>query len=149
MPGYSEKLTVKVSDSSTMSFFNRLANTFLFGSSFMYYNRYSKIVYEGDRLNVFGVLSYNRLLDSWEMTKPLAFIKSGYLGQYITSLTWEQVYSGFGFVIRGGLAFLCTLGLIWAGKRLLSRLRNTIINIYNERFRQQDEAHQIENAPPI
>ena len=33
----------------------RLANTFLMSGSYMLYNKYGKVVYEGDRIKLFGI----------------------------------------------------------------------------------------------
>jgi hypothetical protein len=37
----------------------KLANSFYMGGSLLFYNRYSRIVYEGDELNLFGIARYN------------------------------------------------------------------------------------------
>ena len=59
-----------------MNMITRLLNTF-YMSSFVFYNRYSEILYEGDSVDLFGVATYNRYSDAWEISKPLALLKSG------------------------------------------------------------------------
>lgn len=129
---------MKATNSEATGILNKLANTFWFTSTFMYYNKYSQIVYEGSKINLFGVTSYNPLSDSWELTKPLAFIKDGYIGEYIKQLKWDQISSGVGFVLRGALLFLCFSVSMWAGRRLLRRLRNRVMAIINQRFQIED-----------
>lgn len=149
LTGYSQQHTVQATNSQATGLLNRLANSFLFTSSFMYYNKYSQIVYEGSKVNLFGVAGYNPLSDSWEITNPLAFIKDGYVGEYIKQLKWDQVSSGLGFVIRGVILGLSLSIALWAGRRLLRRLRNRVMAIINERFQREDQDRQIDNAPPI
>ena len=45
-----------------------------FGSTLLIYTKYSQIVYEGDSLKLFGLVSYNSSADRWEMPDPIAFI---------------------------------------------------------------------------
>lgn len=74
----------------SLNFLARLANSVLIGgTSYMFYNRYSQIVYEGDSLNVFGLFTYNLYSDEWELSKPIGFIKDGSVKEFMTSLTWE------------------------------------------------------------
>ena len=54
----------------------KVINTF-FMSSFAFYYRYSEILYEGDSVKLFGVATYNTYNDEWEISKPLALLKSG------------------------------------------------------------------------
>ena len=58
------------------------------GSSMIFYNRYSRILYEGDNLNLFGVATYNTYADAWEISKPLAFMKDG-VDKFVSHLTYE------------------------------------------------------------
>jgi hypothetical protein len=58
------------------------------GGSLLFYNRYSRIIYEGDELNLFGIAKYNKIQDSWEITKPIALIKGG-VSKIISHLSWE------------------------------------------------------------
>ena len=90
MMGYNKKVTSNAagSDSKILNVMARIVNSFLI-SGYYFYNRYSEIVYEGDNVNVFGVMTYNSHTDSWDMTKPLAFIKPSYLGDYLSSLRWN------------------------------------------------------------
>lgn len=66
----------------------RIANSFYMGSSLIFYNRYSRIVYEGDQLNLFGIARYNQFQDAWEITKPIALMKGG-VSKIVTHLTKE------------------------------------------------------------
>lgn len=61
-------------DQSTTGFFSRLRNTLLIGCSYAFYNKYSKIIYEGDSLSVFGALTYNPNFDRWEIARPIALL---------------------------------------------------------------------------
>ena len=74
MEGYVEKKTINSGDRLYHDFLSRIMNTFLMGGSTVLYNKYSKIVFEGDNLNVFGVLSYNNISNVWEIINPLSFI---------------------------------------------------------------------------
>ena len=80
--GYAEEKTISSSDKSAVNFMTRLTNSFLMGTSYLFYNRYSRIVYEGDELNVFGVATYNSNTNAWEISKPLSFIKDSYVSDY-------------------------------------------------------------------
>ena len=69
---------MKTSDSGFLTFMARMVNVLSLGIGTSWiYSRYSQIVYEGDSLNIFGVLTYNGPSDQWEMTDPLAIIKEG------------------------------------------------------------------------
>ena len=128
--GYNEKLTYSTinHDTKGLSLLARLANSFILsGATYLYYNKYSSIVYEGDNLNVFGAMTYNSNSDSWELSNPLAYIKEGFLSDYKFDLLLNQLTTGMGFGLRFALAALCGLGLIWAGKRLFRRLQNRIM----------------------
>ena len=107
---FDEKKTVHSSgsQSQTLNFMTRLMNTF-FMSSFVFYNRYSEILYEGDSVKLFGVVTYNTYSDAWEISKPLALLKSG-VGEFINDLWWDRLSCYSGIFFRGVL----TLGFAWA-----------------------------------
>jgi hypothetical protein len=76
-------------DNAALNFITRVANSFFMGS-LVFYNKYSDILYEGDKIQVFGVATYNTFSDSWELSEPLALIKSG-VGKFIKDLWWEKL----------------------------------------------------------
>ena len=43
--------------------------------SYVQYTKYSEVVYEGDKLSVFGTFVFNPFANRWEIDNPLAFIK--------------------------------------------------------------------------
>jgi hypothetical protein len=66
----------------------KIANSFYMGSSLLFYNRYSRILYEGDEINLFGIAKYNQFQDAWEITKPIALMKGG-VSKIVSHLSWE------------------------------------------------------------
>ena len=149
--GFSSKRTMSTSDKhESLNFLARLANSVLIGgTSYMFYNRYSQIVYEGDSLNVFGLFTYNLYSDEWELSKPIGFIKDGSVKEFMTSLTWEQFYLSCGIAARSILVVGCVLGTFWAARRLFRRLRNSVLRMIRNRYREADQAQQIPDAPPF
>lgn len=122
---------------------------FLTAGQQVLYRRYSQIIYEGDKLEVFGLFNYCQASDQWMLTKPLCFAKGESIKDYISSLTWNQVSLGFGCFFRGALFFILATFAVWGIKRLLQRMRRTISRLLRERFRQEDAAQQIPDAPPF
>ena len=49
----------------------------LLGGSLGYLDKYSHVVYDGDRLTVYGTLSYNTASERWEMKNPIAILLQG------------------------------------------------------------------------
>lgn len=54
----------------------RLLNNsiFLFGGSYALANKSSNIVYDGEKVSLFGLIKYNKYADTWEMDEPLAIL---------------------------------------------------------------------------
>lgn len=131
--------TVKSSgtDSTTLNFMTRVANTLFMGSSLLFYNKYSRILYEGDKFDVFGIATYNPYSDYWEVSKPLAFMKEG-AGKFIWHLKKENFASGFGILFRGIFAYYLMKGAFWAVKSLVSRIHRRLVNVYRAAFNRQD-----------
>jgi hypothetical protein len=90
--------------------------------SYVLYNRYSTLVYEGDKLKIFGILAYNTIANRWEIENPLAFL-NGSKDEYISYLTWGMVSNVFGIVLRGTLALFSTIGFLICSVKLVNRLR--------------------------
>lgn len=96
----------------------------------MLYNRYSQIVYEGDSVNIFGVMTYNTLTDSWEITKSICYMKEFCLGDYLSSVTWDQVWTSLGLTVRGVVLGFCAYGFFKVGSALIRRARNRVMRQY-------------------
>jgi hypothetical protein len=77
---FEDKKTVHSSGTANVAFnlMTRIANSFsLMGGSFIFYNKYSEILYEGEHIKIYGVAEYNRFSDTWEFAKPIALMKAG------------------------------------------------------------------------
>jgi zona occludens toxin (predicted ATPase) len=100
----------------------RFFNTFFFGGSYALYHKYQEVIYEGDKLTLFGVLSYNKYADQWEFEKPLSFI-NGSKHDLIANMSWWRA----GKIVMMGLNCLvisaCVGGLLWSVYRLTKRYR--------------------------
>ena len=96
--GYDEKVTIDKSGETDNLMSKASSYLAAVGSGYAVYKRYSQIVYDGDDLNVFGYISYNKYTDSWELTKPLAFIKKGCEEAYTNTLGSEKMWEGVKFV---------------------------------------------------
>ena len=82
MGGFELELTKDPKERVPLDWFNRLLGTLFMGAgSYLLSTKYSEIVYEGDTLRLFGMLSFNPFCDRWEFENPLAFIK-GFIGHY-------------------------------------------------------------------
>jgi hypothetical protein len=145
---FDEKKTVHSSgsQSQTLNFMTRLMNTF-FMSSFVFYNRYSEILYEGDSVKLFGVVTYNTYSDAWEISKPLALLKSG-VGEFLNDLWWDRISCYSGIFFRG----LFTLGFAWAtlavSKYLLKNIHLGIRAFWRRALARQDEENRVPGEPP-
>jgi hypothetical protein len=73
--GFKEKKKLSDKRGDDFSFWDKLSNALYSGASFLFYYKFSKIVYEGDDLTVLGLASYNRLTDQWDLSKPFALLK--------------------------------------------------------------------------
>jgi len=64
---------------SNNGFLKRFGSLFLWllGGSLGYLDKYSHVVYDGDRLTVYGTLSYNTASERWEMKNPIAILLQG------------------------------------------------------------------------
>jgi hypothetical protein len=150
--GVPEALTMStIGSSQVMGFFGRLMNTLAIGgSSYLYYNRYSEIIYEGQTLNLFGIASYNGINDSWEISKLLALFKtSGLESDYLHGLIRDLLRTGFGLTFRSCLLGLFFSGFIWASRRLFRRLKATFLRVFKDRLQKADEQVAIADAPPV
>ena len=73
-------------------------NTFSLVSYYALYHKYSEIVYEGNELSIFGVLTFNNFTETWEFEKSLAFLntaKSDLIEMYQQEKIWNIVDSVF------------------------------------------------------
>ena len=71
---------------SNNGFLKRFGSLFLWllGGSLGYLDKYSHVVYDGDRLTVYGSLSYNTASERWEMKNPIAILLQGETNKEVT-----------------------------------------------------------------
>ena len=86
-------MSYKASEQTPTDWAARFLNSTLFalGGGYALFNKSSKVIYEGDSLTLFGVLSLNTHFDRWEITNPVMISGSKY--QYIHQLAWAKILS--------------------------------------------------------
>ena len=118
---------------AALNFFTRVVNTFWMTSSYIYYNKYSDILFEGDHVKIFGVVEYNRFSETWEFSKPLALLKQD-VADYINDLWWSKLSCGSGIFFRGIFAALFLWGTFAFGKGLLNSIRQGLRSLWRHGF---------------
>jgi hypothetical protein len=53
-------------------------NSLYYFGSLSLFTRYSRIVYDGEEVKIFGIAKYNKFYNIWEITKPIAIMKEGF-----------------------------------------------------------------------
>ena len=108
--------TEVASESSTESKgLNKFLNLIISFNSYIIYTKVSNIVYEGDKLKVFGTFNFNSNSNRWEIDETIAVIK-GEVSDFIHNLNTERVWNALSL---GKSAIFCGLfvaGSVWALK---------------------------------
>ena len=131
-----------------------------------YLEKYSHVFYDGDRLTVYGTLSYNTFSERWEMRNPIAILLQGETNKEDIdserrlldemSLLMNKadiagvIYYGIGCImICGGmfigLKLLVEYGpyFVWKGKRIASniyvKIKEKLVALY----------HRFAPGPPL
>jgi hypothetical protein len=133
---------------SNNGFLKRFGSLFLWllGGSLGYLDKYSHVVYDGDRLTVYGSLSYNTASERWEMKNPIAILLQGetfkeatdsermLLDELSSQITKAGdttiIYLGISFIMMyGGLVIALDL-LIKYGPYFQWKIKRMANNIY-------------------
>lgn len=104
-------------------------NTVSLVSYYALYHKYSEIIYEGNEVVVFGILSWNQFSESWEISKPLAFLNSA-KQDLIDIYQSEKIYSAVSIGFTGLLLTASVVGLLYFAKRIYRRNSNRVLNYY-------------------
>lgn len=88
--------------------------------SYLWYTKYSEIVYEGDIVKIFGTFIYNPFANRWEIDNPIAII-NGSVKDYIEHLTYEKIWNVLSIFKRVALIGGCAAGLGWSSYLLMKR----------------------------
>eukprot|EP00347_Sterkiella_histriomuscorum_P023472 403334513 len=138
----------KSEESLSSSGWNRFINSFLSMGSYLMYTKFSEIVYEGDKVKVFGTFIFNPFANRWEIENPIAFI-NGSVDGYVDHLQSEKIWNGFSIFGRAIVLAGCVAGLGWASYRLMGRFKKHLQKLARQRLEEQDRANRIRDAPPF
>jgi hypothetical protein len=91
-----------------------------------YLEKYSHVVYDGDRLTVYGTLSYNTFSERWEMRNPIAILLQGTNKEDIDSerrlldeMSLQMNKADITGVIYYGIGCIMICGGLFIGLKLL------------------------------
>ena len=85
------------------------------GGSFGYLNKYSEVIYDGDKLTVLGTLTYNKISDRFELKDPYCLIAPDYIGNDFLE---EIKSSSSSKRLAGLLIMLAGAGMIFVGLKI-------------------------------
>lgn len=79
------------------------------------YEKFSRVIYEGDTILIFGLLSFNVSNDTWEFENPIAIIKTAKLDFFLNLIKTKQSLVGFEstfftFAAAAAFGFTCYIG---------------------------------------
>jgi hypothetical protein len=65
---------------------SQISTFFYWFGSLSIFTRSSSILYEADEVSIFGIAKYNKFIDAWEISKPIAIMKES-VGKVISYLS--------------------------------------------------------------
>jgi hypothetical protein len=79
-------------------------------------------VYEGDKVSIFGALSYNTEADQWEIEKPIAILLRKSVEKLKNKLWWKKIGKSFKSFFLGALSLLALSSMFFFFTYLRARI---------------------------
>lgn len=124
------------------STWNRIINSFFSMGTYLFYTKYSEVIYQGDVVKVFGTFIYNPYANRWEIDNPIAFI-NGSVKDYIDHLRSEKIWNILSIFTRTSVIGVCVAGLGWSTYKLMGRYNKHLQKLNRLRLEEEDRAHRI------
>ena len=107
-----------------------------------------EVVYEGDRLTLFGTLTYDTNTDQASFDETLSMMASQSKDSITSKLNWDYIKDCSKLVGYAALGLLCGVSAYVCTKYMIRRLRENRLKADIEQLANFDSANQIPDAPP-
>ena len=106
------------------------------------------MLYEGDEVSLFGVLSYDTKTGQASIDETVAMMATRAKDAIISCLNWDYFWDCTNIGFKALVGSFCLLGFVACCQLVKERMRNNRLESDAVALAEQDQQNQIQGAPP-